>query len=58
MTSHRSYTPDPGAIIWALLWPLLIIDGLMWIFYAEHPRVAALWFALFLVSLFYVRRNG
>jgi hypothetical protein len=57
MKSHRSYTPDPGAIVWKILWPLLIVDGIMWIWYAERPRMAAVWFAVFLVSLFYVRRG-
>ena len=56
MKSHRSYVPDQTRIILWLLYPLLALNGLLWTLYAHAPFMAALWFAMAITSLFYLRR--
>ena len=57
MKSHRSYTPDPSRLIAYVLWPLLALNGLLWILYAHAPFMASVWFLMGVGSLFYVRQS-
>ena len=57
MKSHRSYTPDPSRLIAYVLWPLLALNGLLWILYAHAPFMASVWFLMGVASLFYVRQT-
>lgn len=56
--SHRSYTYDPTLLIVRLLWPLLLANGLLWLFYARVPFMASVWFLMMLGTIWYMRRNG
>jgi len=57
MKSHRSYTPDPTRQIVMLLWPLLLLNGVLWIAYARVPFMASLWFLMLIGTLFYLRKT-
>lgn len=54
----RSHFPDPTRLIVQILWPLLVLNGVLWIAYAKVPFVSALWFLMLLATIFYMRRNG
>jgi hypothetical protein len=56
--SRRSYTYDPTRQIVMLLWPLLLLNGVLWIVYAHVPFVASIWFLMLLVSIVYMRKTS
>jgi len=58
MKSHRSYVYDPTPLIVKILWPLLILNGALWIGYAKVPVVGAAWFLALIATIFWMRRNG
>lgn len=58
MKSHRSFVPDPTLLIVRLLWPLLILNGVLWIAYAKVPFMSAMWFLMLIGTIFYMRRHG
>lgn len=54
----RNSIPDPTRQIVMFLWPLLLLNGVLWIAYAHVPIMSALWWLMLLGSIFYMRRNG
>lgn len=57
-STPRNSIPDPTRQIVMLLWPLLILNGVLWTFYAHVPFMSAMWWVALLGTIFYMRRNG